>query len=224
MSLMRPALRLGASGALAVLVSACSMLLPTRALDVYRLPQPQRAEYSLTVAPSQQEAPRHSNIDAPAKAPVLLRIRTEAPSSVLAGERIIVMPTADTVEAYRGARWSDPASVMVCARLIDAFANDGRFIALAGDDDTLDVTFELDTQLRAFQAEYRGGKPVVHMEIDARLIDFGMHNVIATHRFVVETIPAAADVGAVVQSFGDATDALSAQLVTWLAGVALPHG
>jgi cholesterol transport system auxiliary component len=227
MNPMRLALCLGASGAscaLAALVTACSMLLPARAPDVYRLPQPQHAEHPLTARPSQQDAPGRTAIVASATDPVLLRIRTEALSSVLAGEKIIVMPGPDTVEAYRDARWSDPAPAMVRAELIDVFANDGRFIAVARDDGALDVKFELDTQLRAFQTEYREGRPVVHVALDARLIDSGMHRVIGTQRFDVETVPATADIGGVVQSFGAATNTLSAQLVEWLASVVQPHG
>lgn len=227
MSPMRPVLRLAAVGALAALatlVTACSMLLPARAPDVYRLPQPQRAGHTLAATPSQQDAPVRPAFGAPGKAPVPLRLRTDALGGVLAGERIVVMPTADTVEAYRGARWSDPAPAMVRGALVDALTSDGRFIAVSRDDGVLDVALELDTQLRAFQTEYRGGKPVVHVALDARLIDSGTRRVVATRRFDVEIVPAAADVRSVVQSFGVATDSLGAQLVSWLAGVAAPFG
>ncbi|WP_043285461.1 ABC-type transport auxiliary lipoprotein family protein [Paraburkholderia oxyphila] len=222
MKAMRPALRLGAAGALATLVAACSMLLPARAPDVYRLAPP--AAHSLAASPTQQDAPCEAAIGTPATPPVLLRIRAAALSSALAGEHIVVMPTPDTVQAYRDARWSDPAPAMVRTALMEALTRDGRFIAVTVDDGTLDVTFDLDMQLRAFQAEYRGGKPVVHVGLDARLVDPVAHRVIAIQSFDAQTAPATADVGAVVQSFAVATDALDARLAGWLACAVLPAG
>ncbi len=133
---------------------------------------------------------------------MLLRIHTTAIGAALAGNRIVVMPTPDTIEAYRGARWSDSGPVMVRARLVEEFPNDARFIAVAHDDRTLHATLEL----------------------DARLIDPGTYRVIATQRFDVEAVPAASDVGTVVRSFGHAADALSNRLAGWVACIAAHCG
>jgi len=220
MNLPSPALRLGLCGALAALVAACSVLLPARTPDVYQLPMLRHLDDTSPVSTPAGDAPITSAVGTPAPAPMLLRIRAAATGAALAGNRIIVMPTPDTIEAYRGARWSDPAPTMVRARLVEAFANDDRFIAVADDDSTLRATLELDAQLRAFQTEYREGKPVVHVGLDLRLVDPSTHRVIATHRFDIEAVPAASDVGSIVRSFGYATDALSTRLAGWVACIA----
>jgi len=222
MNLTRLALRLVFSGSLAALVMACSMLLPARPPDVYRLP-PQYTGHAQASFPAHEDLPARAAVGTPATGPVPLRLRVGTLDDALAGERIIVMPTPDTVEAYHGARWSDPAPEMVRAALMEAFARDGRFIAVTNDESTLDVTFELDTRLRAFQSEYREGKPVVHIGLDAWLINPQTRRVIATQRFDVETRPEAANIGAVVASFGDATDALSSRLLDWVAWAATPQ-
>lgn len=224
MNLPGTVLRIGLYGVLAALLAACSVLLPARAPDVYRLPMPEHVDNRSPAPTAAEGTPLIPPADTPAAAPMLLRIHTTAIGAAIAGNRIVVMPTPDTIEAYRGARWSDPGPVMVRARLVEAFANDARFIAVADDDRTLRATLELDVQVRAFQAEYRGGKPVVHVGLDARLIDPGTHRVIATQRFDVEAVPAASDVGAVVRSFGHATDALSNRLAGWVACIATHCG
>ncbi|MFM0511732.1 ABC-type transport auxiliary lipoprotein family protein [Paraburkholderia sp. RL17-373-BIF-A] len=220
MNLPGTALRLILCGALA----ACSALLPARTPDVYGLPMAQHVDNTSSASTAADGAPVTPAAGTPAAAPMLLRIRTVAIGATLAGNRIVVMPTPDTIEANRGARWSDPAPTMVRTRPVEAFANDDRFIAVADDEGTLRAPLELDAQLRAFQTEYRDGKPVVHVGLDVRLVDPGTHSVIATHRFDVEAFPAAADAGSVVRSFGYATDALSRRLAGWVACIATHCG
>lgn len=197
-------LRRGASIALATLagglLAACSILPKAEPMDVYLLP-------ATTVASSH-----------PADAPRLdLSLRVARPESGqhLAGQRIVVVPEGDRVSVYKGANWSDPAPVLVRTRLLDAFRADGRISALSSDDKALHADFELDSDLRAFQSEYRAGAPEVVIRLDARLVLPASQRIVASRRFEVRQPVAGTQVPDVVRAFGAAGDTLATDLVAW---------
>jgi cholesterol transport system auxiliary component len=186
------------SALLISLLSACSILPKSEVLDVYLLPaQPVIAE-----------------LDPPASA-LSLRVNKPLASQLLDSTRIAVIPSADRISAYQGARWSDRAPVLLRDRLIDAFQQDARFAAVSSDSSRLHADLELVTDLRAFQSEYREGQPQVHILLDAKLVNSGTQRILASQRFVVRQAAARTSVGPVVQAFGQAADQLSAQLVNW---------
>jgi cholesterol transport system auxiliary component len=169
------------SALLISLLSACSILPKSEVLDVYLLPaQPVIAE-----------------LDPPASA-LSLRVNKPLASQLLDSTRIAVIPSADRISAYQGARWSDRAPVLLRDRLIDAFQQDARFAAVSSDSSRLHADLELVTDLR-----------------DAKLVNSGTQRILASQRFVVRQAAARTSVGPVVQAFGQAADQLSAQLVNW---------
>lgn len=181
-----------------VLLQACTILPTAVPLDVYRLPTAATAPAAATQA-----------------APWSLRIASPAAGVHLSGQRIIVMPEDNRVSVYKGAGWSDPAPVLVRNRLLDAFRADGRIAALSSDDKLLQADFELDSDLRAFQSEYRDGRPEAVVRLDARLVHTATRRIVASRRFALRA-PSTDTAGpAVVQSFGAAVDRLAAEVVEW---------
>ena len=197
-------LRVAAAAVLcaAVLLPACSVLPEAEPLDVYVLPV--TGDASATAVPAAAGAQAWS-----------LRVVRPAAGVHLAGQRIVVMPEGNRVSVYQGAGWSDPAPVLVRDRVLEAFRADGRVGALSSDERQLHADFELDSDLRAFQSEYRGGRPEAVLRLDARLVHTASRRIVASRTFEQRQPTEDPAVPAVVQAFGTAADRLSAAVVDW---------
>ena len=197
-------LRVAAAAALCAiaLLPACSVLPEAEPLDVYVLPV--TGDASATAVPAAAGAQAWS-----------LRVVRPAAGVHLAGQRIVVMPEDNRVSVYQGAGWSDPAPVLVRDRVLEAFRADGRVGALSSDERQLHADFELDSDLRAFQSEYRGGRPEAVLRLDARLVHTASRRIVASRTFEQRQPTEDPAVPAVVQAFGTAADRLSAAVVDW---------
>lgn len=197
-------LRVAAAAVLcaAVLLPACSVLPEAEPLDVYVLPV--TGDASATAVPAAAGAQAWS-----------LRVVRPAAGVHVAGQRIVVMPEDNRVSVYQGAGWSDPAPVLVRDRVLEAFRADGRVGALSSDERQLHADFELDSDLRAFQSEYRGGRPEAVLRLDARLVHTASRRIVASRTFEQRQPTEDPAVPAVVQAFGTAADRLSAAVVDW---------
>ncbi|MFK3799830.1 MULTISPECIES: ABC-type transport auxiliary lipoprotein family protein [unclassified Pseudomonas] len=187
--------RLLLAGALASM-AACSILPKSEPLDVYRLPTASTATKAATPVPWS------------------LRVARPKASETLDSSRIAVIPQGDVISSYKGARWSDPAPVLLRNRLTDGFYRDGRVQSISTDDSNLQADFELSGELQAFQSEYKGQAIEVVIRLDARLAD-ERQRIIASRRFEVHQPVADKQVSAVVGSFGQASDTLTAQVLQW---------
>ncbi|WP_062386472.1 ABC-type transport auxiliary lipoprotein family protein [Pseudomonas abietaniphila] len=177
-------------------LSACSILPKQEPSDVYRLPI--AATTSKTVTPE----------------PWSLRVVKPKSSETLDSSRIAVIPQGDVISSYKGARWSDPAPVLLRNRLTEAFYRDGRVQSISTDDSNLQADFELGGELQAFQSEYRGQAIDVVIRLDARLAD-DHQRIVASRRFEVRQPVGDKQVPAVVAAFGQASDTLAAQVLQW---------
>lgn len=181
------------------LLSACSVLPKGEPLKVYLLP----SNLPVRAAGEQRES-------------WSLRVNRPQSSQLLDSPRIAVLPQGDRISAYQGARWSDRAPALFRDRLIGAFLDDGRVGAVSSDDGRLQADLELSSDLRAFQSEYRNGRPEVHILLDARLVQAGNQRILASRRFEVRQIAGDTAVESVVKTFGAANDQLSRQLIDWV--------
>ncbi|WP_201313121.1 ABC-type transport auxiliary lipoprotein family protein [Dyella sp. EPa41] len=144
-----------------------------------------------------------------------LRVDTPRAERMIDGSRIVVQPEGDLMSVYKGARWSDAAPDLMRNRLIDAFRDDGRVTGPSSDKDGLQADYFLSSDLRAFQTEYRDGKPVVVIRLDAQLVRAKTMRITATHRFEVTYPAEASSTPNIVSAFGKAGDELCSQLVAW---------
>lgn len=179
--------------------SACSILPKADPADVYQLPV---ASASRTASQS-------------GMASWSLRLNKPLASHALDSPKIAVMPEGNLISTYKGARWSDPAPLLVRNRMLDAFQRDGRVPRLSADDSNLQADYELAGELQAFQSEYSSQGLVVVIRYDARLVEGRNQRILASRRFEVRQPLSDKQVPAVVNGFGVATDRLMAQLVDW---------
>ena len=182
------------------LLSACSILPKPEPVDVYWLPYAQ------------------TPIAASRSAPVKWSLRLDKPmaSNALNSQNIAVVPQGNLISNYKGARWSDPAPVLLRNRLLDAFLQDGRIQGLSTDDSNLQADYELGGELLAFQTHYNGKSPEVVIQYNARLVRASDQRVIASRRFETRQPLNNPMVPSVVAGFGQATDALMPQVVQWV--------
>jgi cholesterol transport system auxiliary component len=153
--------------------------------------------------------------DAERKIPVNLRVQTPESSGVIGSKRIAVLPGGSEIQAYGGARWSEPAPNLLRDRLIEAFMASGRLASVYDGGTGVAADYRLLSRLRAFQSEYVEGEPQVIILLDALLTGSDGREVIASERFEVRETSPSEDIDAVVQSFGRASDRLSEQVVEW---------
>jgi cholesterol transport system auxiliary component len=177
-------------------LSGCSILPKSEPSDVYRLPTASISAKATTPAPWS------------------LRVVRPKSSEALDSAHIAVIPQGDVISSYKGARWSDPAPVLLRNRLTDGFYRDGRVQSISTDDSNLQADFELGGELQAFQTEYRGQSVEVVIRLDARLSD-DRQRIIASRRFDVRQPLSDKQVSAVVAGFGQASDTLTAQVLQW---------
>jgi cholesterol transport system auxiliary component len=196
MRLARPSIKRSLVVAALVLSSGCSILPKTEPSDVYRLPT--------------------ASVGAKPQMPVpwSLRIARPKASQALDSPGIAVIPQGDVISSYKGARWSDPAPVLLRNRLTDAFYRDGRVQSISTDESNLQADFELGGELQAFQSEYTGQAIEVVIRLDARIVN-DRQRIIASRRFEVHQPVKDKRVAAVVAGFGQASDTLTAQLLQW---------
>ncbi|KAF1008029.1 MAG: hypothetical protein GAK28_01506 [Luteibacter sp.] len=183
---------------LVALLSACSILPKQEMSKVYTLPS----------APGARP-------QAPATVTWALRIASPNAPRSLDNARIAVVPQANTITVYAGARWSDTAPHLFRDRLANAFRDSGRIPALSTDDGSFAADYELGGSLAAFQSDYVDGKPVVTIRYDAVIADTRRHRIVGSRRFEVSEPVAGKEVPQVVEAFGRAMDKLSGDVVGW---------
>ena len=189
--------RLLTLGALSLL-AACSILPQTAPQQVYLLPG--------------QAAPA-----SPAKLVAWsLRVNTPQASQVLNSNAIAVVPQGSQISLYAASRWSDSAPRLLRNHLLNAFQSDGRIAALSSDDNNLHADLQLSGELQAFQTEYAQGRPRVVVRLHALLVDSRNPRILASQRFAVEQNLKDEQVPAVVAAFGQASDELAGQVLSWV--------
>ena len=181
-------------------LSACSILPKPEMVDVYWLPYAQAP-----IAASRSAAVNWS-----------LRLDKPMASAALNSQNIAVVPEGNLISNYKGARWSDPAPVLLRNRLLDAFLQDGRIQGLSTDDTTVQADYELGGELLAFQTHYNGKSPEVLIQYNARLVRSSDQRVIASKRFEARQPLSNPMVPGVVAGFGQASDTLMPQVVQWV--------
>lgn len=180
------------------LISSCSILPKPEPFEVYRLPSAQSASAS-------HGTPQRWS----------LRLSKFQSSDALNSPNIAVIPQGDVISHYKGSRWSDPAPVLVRNRLLEGFQHDGRVPLLSTDDSIFQTDLELGGSLQAFQTEYQGTNASAVVRLDALLVRSYDQRILASRRFEVRQPLSNVQVPAVVAGFGQASDQLTVQVVSW---------
>ena len=150
------------------------------------------------------------------KADWSLSLGVSAGNAMLDSPRIVVRPSANVVQTYKGARWADNAPDLLQTALVEAFEDSGRVgsvMRFGGGNTRGD--YGLWVEVRQFESVYEDGSPQAVVEVQARLVKLRGGGLVASQRFrhaVPSSSPAVEDI---VTAFGQSMSALSTDLVTW---------
>lgn len=144
-----------------------------------------------------------------------LRLDLPGTSDALGGNRILVLTTDNSFEAYPGARWSAPVPALWRDWLLDAFWRDGSIDQLSAAADGLQAQLELGGMLRALHTELRDGRTQALIRYDALLIDTRSRTIVARQRFEAREPTADNTAAAAVAALGVAADRLATDLIAW---------
>jgi cholesterol transport system auxiliary component len=144
--------------------------------------------------------------DAGAALPEVLAVgRPRAPVS-LDTERIAVAGPDTRFDYYSGIRWAEPAPLMIQHLLVEALAADGRFATVVAVPSRVPSKYQLEIELRRFEAETDGhGPPVVKVEMQVMLLDGRGGTLVASFPATASVVAEGDRRAAVLSAFNAAT-------------------
>jgi len=142
--------------------------------------------------------------------------RLNAPRG-LAGDRIAVQRN-ERIAYMAGAAWLSPAPDLLHSAILDAFHLVAPAVAPASTSDGVDARFELDLQLRHFEAVYDSGvetAPFARVGLRARLIDRDTRTLVGARTLGVDARARANRQSDIVSAFSRASSEAARQLADW---------
>jgi len=139
-----------------------------------------------------------------------------APSG-LATPNIALTRDPIQLQYYADARWAERAPQMVQTLIVESFENSGKIIAVGRQAIGLRSDYNLKSDLREFQAEYREGgtAPTARVRINAKLIKQPRRQIVASQAFEAEVQAASGSMGDIVRAFDEALGKVLRRIVEW---------
>jgi cholesterol transport system auxiliary component len=131
--------------------------------------------------------------------------------------RIAIMTNPYEVKYYSEARWAERAPRMVQTLLIESFESTGKIVSVGRQSVGLRSDYNLQSELRSFEAELKAGSPVpqVRIKLNSKLIAQPRQQIVASASFE-RVVPArSADILAVVEAFDEALGGVLKETVQW---------
>lgn len=136
-------------------------------------------------------------------------------SELLDGVRIVVAPTGNERQVFKGARWIERTPSMLQGIWLRAFEADGRLPGAARSGTGVRADLILATDVASFQASQRAGGMVVEAEVHARLVDPRDRRIRARKVFRAEIPASGNEVAAIVAGFESVLADINPALVDW---------
>src|SRR5690625_915129 len=180
------------------LLSACNILPESPQLNHYELP-------TTALEPIGQPAP------------YALQLLTTYASRTLSTQRSLVSPEGHELRAYEGAAWVDTTPALLRERFAQALLDTQLVYAMTSSGETGAPELVLQTHLYRFQVHYDAGQPVVHLQLNAQLINRQTGKILAVQPINVKRpVSDGVHLEHVIPVFGQAADEASQQLTQWL--------
>lgn len=145
-----------------------------------------------------------------------LSVGVQAANAMIDSTRIMVRPSPNVVQTYKGARWADNAPDLLKTALLEALEDSGRFpsVMRLGGGNTRG-NYGLWLEVRQFETVYEGSAPQAVVEVQAWLVTLPGSRVLATQRFRHAVPGRTPEVDDMVAAFGEAISALGTDVVGW---------
>lgn len=170
-----------------------------------------------------QPAPQIYDLGAPGinsqGTPVSWQLIVEEPSTIRAfGTNRIALKRGDnSIQYYKGARWSDRGPSLFQARLIEALEDTGRIMSVGSETSGINANYRLKSTLRNFHADLGDGKSVTAMiSISVKLLDARTREVIATTLLEKQVKARSGKIGDVVKAFDEAVQDVTREATEWV--------
>ncbi len=150
---------------------------------------------------------------------VALQLGVEPPLAPagLNSSQIAVMRGELTMDYFARAKWVDTAPAMVYRLLVESFENSGKIVGVGRSGVGLRSDYELQTELREFQAEYLedGAIPKIRVRMNCKLVKIPQRIIVASHSF--ESLRPAPDnrMESIIKSFDLALGSVMKKIVGW---------
>lgn len=180
------------------LASGCSLLPERPARQTFMLPAPD-------IAPAPQQT-----------LPLTLRVLTPHAEAPLGSTGILVNPRGQSIQTYTGARWSKPVPILVRDHWVEGLRQNGSLQAVVAENSDARSNLSLSSDLTQFQMHFPDGEPAIIIQLDVQLLETASSAVIASQRFRIEQKTDDQPVESVIAGFGEASQALTEELVAWL--------
>jgi cholesterol transport system auxiliary component len=160
---------------------------------------------------------------APTAAPALaITVQRPRAPVVLDTNRIAIAPGGQRFDYYTGARWAEPAPLMLQQNLVAALESSGRFGGVFAAPSRTPAELTLDVELRHFEAvaSAGGGAPTAVVQLQASLVD--ARRAMRVTSFVSEArVPATANRrDAIIAAFERANAEVVAEVVAGIGAAA----
>ena len=131
--------------------------------------------------------------------------------------RIALSHDPFTLEYYAKAAWTDNAPGMVQSLLIESFERTGKIVAVGPESAGLRPDYILKTDLREFQANYRGGEPIptVVVRVGAKLVAMPQRRIVRAIDSEKSVKAAGAKFEDVLNAFDDALGHVLKEVVVY---------
>ena len=137
-------------------------------------------------------------------------------AAALDTERIALSRSANTIDYYAEAAWTDWAPLMIQSLLVQSFENSGRITAIGRESLALRANYVLRPELRHFEAEYHDAPaPNAHVAVGVKLVKMPDRAIVAQRNFEASAPAAANQMTAIVESFDKALHEVMRQIVDW---------
>jgi cholesterol transport system auxiliary component len=146
-----------------------------------------------------------------------LVVETPVSAASLDTPRIALQRTPLTFEYYAESAWTDNAPAMVQTLLIESFESTGQIPAVGREAIGLRPDYILKTDLREFEAIYKGDNPVptVWVRMNAKLVRMPDRRIIASETFGSEMPANGGTLKDVVEAFDEALGKVLKQIVVF---------
>jgi len=131
--------------------------------------------------------------------------------------RIVVRPTPDEIEVYKGAAWAKLPSDMLQDTITRALEDSGRIPAIAFEASGIAADYKLVLDIRRFEADYSGNHiPSAIIEVNAKLLHTVDQSIVGSHTFKQARQANSTDVASVVDAFSDTLKLVSGDITGWV--------
>lgn len=131
----------------------------------------------------------------------------------LAGNGIVVRPSASELNYYPRAQWADNLPKLVQAKILESFEATGRAKAVGKPGDGLVIDYQILSNLRAF--EFDAITQTANIEISVKLVNDRTGRVAGTRGFSASAFAPSDTIEDAVFALDDAMDEVISDIVRW---------